>query len=355
MKFCVKCGNELGIGRFCTNCGHPVDSPASPAASPVPPGLGSRTDTAERPAVPAPQPTSPLPTSPPPTTPPPPTQPAQPPLPPRTPPPVPAGSVPPAGPRFPLYADEVTHPVGSTPPTAPTTPTTPLAPTHHRRRRPWALWAAVAVVLVLVAGVGIWLRPGADGDGDGTDGTGGGGRSQPATGTSPSGAGPSTQAGDLTSQSTVEVPATAPPNQDTAGETVRYVGANMLDGVPETCWRMPGDGTGEEITITLPGETTLRRVGLINGYAKSARDAAGRELDWYHGNRRVQTVEWVFDDGTTLTQDLDDTTALQSVDIDDVTTSTITLRLVSVSPPGKGRAGRDYTAISDVSLVGAAG
>jgi len=154
----------------------------------------------------------------------------------------------------------------------------------------------------------------------------------------------------LASRSTVEVPATAPPNQDVNGRPTTYDGANMLDGVPETCWRMPGDGTGQEVTVTLPEPTHLRRVGLINGYAKTARDAQGNELDWYHGNRRVLSVEWVFDDGTTVSQDLDDTTAVQSVDVD-VTTTTIVLRLVAVSPPGTGRAARDYTAISDLALV----
>ena len=114
---------------------------------------------------------------------------------------------------------------------------------------------------------------------------------------------------------------------------------------------MPGDGTGDEIVVTLPAETRLRSVGIINGYAKSAQDAQGRELDWYHGNRRVLSVEWVFDDGSTVVQDLDDTTELQSVDVD-ATTTTITVRLLEVSAPGKGPASRDYTAISDLSFVG---
>jgi hypothetical protein len=159
--------------------------------------------------------------------------------------------------------------------------------------------------------------------------------------------------GDVTADSTAEVPATAPPNQDVQGNRVDYVAANMFDGVPETCWRMVGDATGREITITLPGKTVLSSVGLINGYAKTARDAQGHDLDWYHGNRRVLSVEWVFDDGTTLSQDLADSTAVQSIDVDDVTTSTITLRLVSVSDPGTGRAARDYTAISDLSIISA--
>jgi hypothetical protein len=175
---------------------------------------------------------------------------------------------------------------------------------------------------------------------------------EPGTSTPSTGAGepPSDEPGadptaGLTASSEVTVPATAEPNQDVEGNPVDYDGANMLDGVPETCWRMPGDGSGEQIVITLPQETRLRSVGLINGYAKQQQDR-----DWYHGNRRIQKVEWEFDDGRSFPQVLGDTTAVQSIDVD-VTTTTITLRLISVSKPGKGPAARNFTAISDLLLV----
>ncbi|MBI2243561.1 MAG: hypothetical protein HYU55_06305 [Nocardioides sp.] len=291
MRFCVSCGHELGVGRFCTNCGHPIGQPID-----QPIDQGWRTDTAERPAV----------------------------------------AVPPA-PRYPLFADEAEE---------------PSAATHRRPGRPWGLWAAAALALVVVAGLGVWLLTGDDSGPDAR---------RPASSQPPASSGPaSSPAQDepghdparVTAEASVEVPRTAPPGQDVSGNRVDYAGENLLDGIPETTWRMPGDGTGEELVITLAAETRLRSVGLVNGYAKTARDAEGRELDWYHGNRRVTSVEWVFDDGTTITQDLDDTTAVQSVDVE-VTTTTVTLRLVAVSAPGSGRAARDYTAISDVSLVGA--
>ena len=294
MRFCVSCGHELGVGRFCTNCGHPIGQPID---------QGWRTDTAERPAVPVPP-------------------------------------APPPAPRYPLFADEVEEPSAAA----------------HRRpsrpSRPWGLWAAAALALVVVAGLGVWLLTGDDSGPDARRPT----SSQPPASSdpasSPSQDGPGHDPARVTAEASVEVPRTAPPGQDVSGNRVDYAGENLLDGIPETTWRMPGDGTGEELVITLAAETRLRSVGLVNGYAKTARDAEGRELDWYHGNRRVTSVEWVFDDGTTITQDLDDTTAVQSVDVE-VTTTTVTLRLVAVSAPGSGRAARDYTAISDVSLVGA--
>ena len=126
------------------------------------------------------------------------------------------------------------------------------------------------------------------------------------------------------------MPETAPPNQDVNGNQVRYEATNMIDGVPATCWRMPGSGAGEEIVLRLAEPTKVAQVGLINGYAKSSGD-----LDWYRGNRRVLAVEWVFDDGTTVSQSLAQTRALQTVAVEPVRTSTIRLRLVRSAPPAR--------------------
>ena len=44
MSSCTACGHRLGVGRFCPNCGAPVE-PTSPPEAPA----SWRTDTAERP------------------------------------------------------------------------------------------------------------------------------------------------------------------------------------------------------------------------------------------------------------------------------------------------------------------
>ncbi len=156
---------------------------------------------------------------------------------------------------------------------------------------------------------------------------------------------------DLARTATATVPATAEPNQDVDGNLVRYEARNMLDGVPETTWRMPGDGTGETLTFDFDSPVTLTSVGMVNGYAKTAREG-GTTLDWYAGNRRVLAVEWLFDDGTLVRQDLEETRTLQSIDVDPVTTESVQVRLVTVTPPGRGPSARNYTAVSEVSLVG---
>jgi len=169
-------------------------------------------------------------------------------------------------------------------------------------------------------------------------------------GTKPS---PTAEPVEFASGTSVRAPAPSPPSQDADGNTVSFVAPHMTDGIDETTWRMAGDGTGSQITFRLKSPAVISTVGLINGYAKVGEDSGGL-LDWYAGNRRVLEVEWTFDDGTVVTQSLRESASLQTITVDAVETESVTLRLLDVSAPGTGRASRDYTAISEVSLVGAA-
>lgn len=326
MADCTQCGAELGVGRFCINCGHPVGAPA------VSHQLDDwRTGTAER-AMVMPGPVEP-----------PPVHEATPPV------------------RYPLFADE--------PLLAPAEPPAYATGSHRsvrrdRRRVGWWAWAAGTAVLVLVAGLGAVLMLGGDDSAETaldatseptpTDHPGETPSEQPPQTQDPTQAPADGDPTDVARFATPIVPATAPPSEDGAGNAVRYEGRNMLDGVPETAWRMPGDGTGETLTFELGSPTTMSEVGLVNGYAKTAGEGE-TTLDWYAGNRRILAVEWLFDDGTMVRQDLAETRALQTIPIGEVTTESVQLRLVTVTPPGRGRAARDYTAVSEVSLVGVTG
>jgi hypothetical protein len=159
---------------------------------------------------------------------------------------------------------------------------------------------------------------------------------------------------DVAGFARASAPTHAPAAVDFTGNPVTYVAANLVDGTPDTCWRQVGDGTGTVITFQLDQPTRLTWVGLINGYAKTAF-SGGRRFDWYAGNRRVLSVDWIFDDGTSVSQAFSTTRAMQTEAISPVTTSTVQLRITAVSPPGKGRAARNDTAISEVSLVGTPG
>jgi hypothetical protein len=339
MSSCAACGHQIGVGRYCTNCGAPVDPVATdgtPVSSPVPAG-DWRTDTAER-ALPVPA------------------------VDPRTP---PAAVAPPPPPRYPLFADEVNSwaspdPLGEEPP--PAVDYVDQAPylgprqdqdgdyaedgydyaeedDGRRSALPWVL-AALAVLAVVAAGWWYLARDGGAGSGAGRDDP-----SAESSTAQPEGV-------EVAGRASAKAPSTSPPNQDVDGDQVSYDASNMLDGVAETAWRTAGDGSGIELVLKLREPTELTRVGLVNGYAKTSTDAKGRTFDWYLGNRRVIGVVWVLDDTHKVRQQLTETRDLQTLDIDPVTTSRVVLRLVKVSPPGDGTAARDFTAISEVSLLG---
>lgn len=152
---------------------------------------------------------------------------------------------------------------------------------------------------------------------------------------------------DLARAATFEVPGTAPPTTDFDGTLVAYEAVQMHDGDPSTTWRIAGDATAEVVTVTLVEPAVVYRVGLVNGYAKQV---AG--VDWYPNNRRILAVTWGFEDGTTVEQTFSENPTMQLLKVPPVQTSTVTITITSVTPPGSGNLGRDYTAISEVAITG---
>ncbi|WP_198664525.1 discoidin domain-containing protein [Jiangella endophytica] len=153
-------------------------------------------------------------------------------------------------------------------------------------------------------------------------------------------------AGEVAAQAEVEVPGTAPDGKDSAGEDVSYTAGHLVDGDPSTAWRVEGDAEGEEIVLTLPETRTVTEVGIVNGYAKVDDDSGDRR---YGQNRRVLAATWIFDDGTEASFELEETVEPQAFTLESpVETTTVRVRLDEVSDPG----GRDFTAISELSLLG---
>jgi hypothetical protein len=359
VKHCTQCGHVLGLGRFCTNCGHPVAARhADPLSDPIDvrgPDQAPewRTDTAERPSRPAPAAVRVTP---------PPAEPRLPPAVVEAPPP----------PRFPLFADEVAPtevPTTTTtasapdPPSAPEvdngfpSPTSAGADAEEQDDEEWddwadwdgrrsrAAWVVGALVLLTALLLGGWLLGRAlGGDEDPRGGAGSGPTTDaPAEGREPV---------DHTAEATAEAPRTAPSTQDVDGNPTSYDASNMLDGVPETAWRVAGDGSGLKLILTFPERTRISEVGLVNGYAKTDTDEAGRTFDWYAGHRRITQVTWNFGVGDIVRQDLEDGRDLQTVDVGPVEVRKVVLKIVATTPPGDDPAGRNYTAISEVFLAG---
>ena len=105
--------------------------------------------------------------------------------------------------------------------------------------------------------------------------------------------------------------------------------------------------------FTFPEKVRISEVGLINGYAKTATDDAGKTFDWYAGHRRITQVTWNFGVGDVVRQDLEDgrDAADDRRRAGRDPQARAQDRRDHRAGPGTGR-GRDFTAISDVYLAG---
>lgn len=323
----MRCGAALGVGRFCLNCGHRIGDPApEPIVLPV----QAADPTAVAPATaPLGAPVEPLTTAD----------------------PVPA-------PRRPEAESTAS---GSTVSESTWDPREELLPYEEVDElevddpvpgRAWIFWVLGAVLLVGL--VLVLLRVFAT-DEDDTAAV------DPATSESSTPADDGSETStepedgptgvgkriDLARAATFDVPGTAPPTTDFDGNLVAYEAVQMHDGDPSTTWRIAGDATAKVVTVTLGEPAVVYRVGLVNGYAKQV---AG--VDWYPNNRRILGVTWGFEDGTTVEQTFTENPTMQLLKVPPVQTSTVTLTITSVTAPGSGNLGRDYTAISEVAITG---
>lgn len=136
----------------------------------------------------------------------------------------------------------------------------------------------------------------------------------------------------------------APEGFEADRSTVRYEAVNVLDGLPDTAWRCPGSAVGRTLRLALAGPTEVTSIGLLPGYAKvDPTDGTNR----FFQNRRVTAVRYHFDDGTTVDQTFADTPTTQTVPVS-ATTSAIVIEILSTTGDG----GRDFTAISEVEVIG---
>lgn len=163
------------------------------------------------------------------------------------------------------------------------------------------------------------------------------------TGSSGSGSGPSYVAPTYLAASCI-----APSSRDSAGTPVGYDPDNLVDRDAATAWRCPGSGVGVRIVLTYTVPITVSAVGMLPGYAKiDPSDGTDR----YPQNRRITRARWTFDDGTSVVQDLDGSSArrdFQSIRVASITTGTITLDILDTSAPGS----RNYAAISEIGIYG---
>jgi hypothetical protein len=136
----------------------------------------------------------------------------------------------------------------------------------------------------------------------------------------------------------------APEGYEADRTTVRYDAGNVLDGRSDTAWRCPGSAIGATVRVNLPVRTELTQIGLLPGYAKvDPTDGTNRFFE----NRRITAVRYHFDDGSTADQRFEPIATIQTVPVS-ASTSSIVIEILSTTGDG----GRDFTAISEVEVVG---
>lgn len=156
-----------------------------------------------------------------------------------------------------------------------------------------------------------------------------------------------TASGGVTVQepASVSASATAPPGVDSSGAPVTYDAEHLIDGDPETAWRVPGDGTGSRLRFSFPDPVRLTEISLIPGYARvDPFDGTDR----FPQNRRVRSASYELGDDTTWEATFSDSPELQALTVDGDTTE-VTVAITGTSGPAE----RDFTAISEVVFRGA--
>lgn len=180
----------------------------------------------------------------------------------------------------------------------------------------------------------------------GSTGTGPAARPGDPSAPTPSKAAPVLPATELASTARAEASATAPDSIDDAGNSVSYDAGNVLDDDPSTAWRAKGSGRRVVLGLRLPAPAHITQVGLIPGYAKTD-PTTGK--DRFRENRRIREVRWHFSNGTILPQRFQDEPTMQHIPVD-VTADWV---LIEIRTTVAGDPDHDYTAISDVSILGA--
>ncbi|MFK7919004.1 MAG: protein kinase [Ilumatobacter sp.] len=158
--------------------------------------------------------------------------------------------------------------------------------------------------------------------------------SEPAAGSA------SNQDADIVS---ITASATSPPLTLADGSELVLSAADMVDGDRSTSWLVPGDGAGVVIQLDLGSAEAVASVGLVPGFS-GIDPVNGAER--FGAVRRIATVRWTFDDGSTVEQSFVDLDDLQRMAIEPTSTRTIRLEVLSTTEPGT----LDFTAISELGI-----
>lgn len=198
---------------------------------------------------------------------------------------------------------------------------------RRRRRWPWVLLLLFIVMIIFASSAKTSSRSGGS--------AAGGGQSVAVASVNAPGPLP---------VSAISADSTAGGGIDAGNQPVSFAAANLIDGNSTTAWRTDGDASGQSIHLTLDAPSHVTVVGLIPGYAKLDPETGA---DRFPQNRRVTAVTWTDDTGAMVTQTFTDTGNMQQLPVD-FSTAGLTVTIASVTADG----GRDYTAISEIEIIG---
>lgn len=144
------------------------------------------------------------------------------------------------------------------------------------------------------------------------------------------------------------------PSRDAGDNPTSYEPALAVDGQLDTAWRCDGDGVGQRIQLTFDAPVSVAGIGLVPGLAKTdSYDGTDRYLQ----NRRISSVEYTFDDGSSVVGSFDTNAynrSAQGISFRPLTTRTITITILGSVPgsPVGPLPATEKVAISEVVVDG---
>lgn len=140
----------------------------------------------------------------------------------------------------------------------------------------------------------------------------------------------------------------APTVSGPAGETISYGPELAADGFPVTAWCVPGDGTGQSLTLRFSQPLWVFKVGIIPGYDKVDPTTAE---DRFYENRRISSVRFSLRGGATVTERPDvNARRMQKFSMTPTLTEFVRIEPLKTTLPT--RSDRDYTCISEATVIG---
>jgi hypothetical protein len=141
----------------------------------------------------------------------------------------------------------------------------------------------------------------------------------------------------------------APNGIDKCQKPTTFDPTNVVDGDPGTAWRISGDGKDAYIQLEFDTPRAINEVQLIPGYSKV--DSCSGE-NRFTQNRRIKRVALSFSDGSSVEGTFRDEAVFQAIQFKPIETKWVRITILDTFSQPPGEAGRDYTPMSEITVLG---